>query len=89
MFAIQIEHLSKSETVAVFKFLVECADDRKSDDFEEDLLFALNLLQENDGLCGVLPAEATHAAILSSLETSGSFSRRAQRQRSSASLVGG
>ena len=55
MFAIQIEHLRKSETAAVFKFLVDCAVDRKSDDFEEDLLFALNLLQENVGLCGVLP----------------------------------
>ena len=73
MFAIQIEHLRESETAAVFKFLVDCAVDRKSDDFEEDLLFALNLLQENVGLCGVLPAEATHAAILSSLEMSWEF----------------
>lgn len=73
MFAIRIELLKESDTAVVFKFLVDCAVDRASADFEEDLLFALNLLQENVGGCGVLPAEATHADILSSLQMSWEF----------------
>jgi hypothetical protein len=73
MFAIQIELLKESDTAVVFKFLVDCAVDRGSADFEENLLFALNLLQENVGVCGVLPAEATHADILSSLQMNWEF----------------
>ena len=73
MFAIQIALLKESETAVVFSFVVDCTVDRGSGDFEEDLLYALNLLQENVGLCGVLAADATHADILSSLQMSWEF----------------
>lgn len=73
MFGIQIELLKESESAVVFTFLVDCTVDLESDDFEGDLLFALNLLQENVGFCGVLPADATHAEILSSLQMSWEF----------------
>jgi hypothetical protein len=43
----------------VFKFLVETSLNRKKADFEGDLLFALNLLQENVGAADVFPVDAT------------------------------
>lgn len=52
----------------VFKFLVDFPLDRKLQNFEEDLLFALNLLQENLGTSDVLPRDANRDDLLSTLE---------------------
>jgi hypothetical protein len=44
---------------SLVKFSVEHLLDRKHPNFESDLLFTLNLLQENTGACGVFASNAT------------------------------
>ena len=51
----------------VFKIFVEFPLDRSSPDFEDDLLFALNLLQESVGAADILPADAVAAELLATL----------------------
>jgi hypothetical protein len=48
-----------NEKVYIFKFVVDEVMDRKDKDFEADLLYALNLLQENVGNSDVFPSDAT------------------------------
>jgi len=52
----------------VVKFVVGFKLDRKSSHFDEDLLFALNLLQENTGNADILPIDASDSYLLSTME---------------------
>ena len=62
-----IELLHKGETEAVFKIVVDMFLDRNADSFDTQLLFALNLLQENLGGADALPASAKADQLLSTL----------------------
>lgn len=62
-----VELLHESESDAVFKVVVDLPLDRDADSFDERLLFALNLLQENLGGADVLPADARSDQLLSTL----------------------
>lgn len=68
--AISIEFLSVSEGVSkiyLMKFAVECVLDRDDPDFEDDLLFCLNLLQENVGAVDVYPSGTTREDFIKTL----------------------
>lgn len=52
-YSIEIDLLRRTDDGFVFKFALDCALDRNDDGFDDDLLFCLNLLQENTGSCGV------------------------------------
>jgi hypothetical protein len=62
-----VELLHKSETEAVFKVVVDLPLDRDAESFDEQLLLALNLLQENLGGADVLPPDANAEQLLSTL----------------------
>lgn len=62
-----VELLRKNETEAVFKIIVDLPLDRDDESFEEQLLFALNLLQENTGGADILPIDAEADQLLSTL----------------------
>lgn len=47
------------EYVCIFKFVVDEVLEVQDKDFEGDLFYALNLLQENVGKCDVFPSDAT------------------------------
>lgn len=47
-----------TDQALVFRFIVEEVLDRRSEVFADQLLFNLNLLQENVGNCGVYPSDA-------------------------------
>lgn len=64
---ILVELLNQGETEAIFKFVVDIPLDPTESSFDEQLLFALNLLQENVGAADVLPADATTESLLSTL----------------------
>jgi hypothetical protein len=72
-FAIRVQLLKGSDAAAVLNFVVDWPLSRDADDFNEDLLFALNLLQENLGQCGVLDADASHSELLASIDLSWEF----------------
>jgi len=72
-FAIRISCLKESASAVIFNFVVDWPVDRRAVDFETDLLFALNLLQENVGACGVLPADADRVELLASVDMSWEF----------------
>jgi hypothetical protein len=59
--------MHESHTEVIVRVVVDLALDRESDNFEEQLLFALNLLQENLGSADVLPADANVEQLLSTL----------------------
>lgn len=52
-YCIDIEVLRSVHDGFVLKFSLNCVLDRHNVDFDDDLLFSLNILQENTGLCGV------------------------------------
>jgi hypothetical protein len=52
---------------ALFKVTVDFPLDRGSPDFKEDLLFTLNLLQENIGAADILPRNAAGGDLLATL----------------------
>jgi hypothetical protein len=52
-YSIEIELLRRVDDSFLFKFALDCTLDRDDDGFDDDLLFCLNLLQENTGSCGV------------------------------------
>jgi len=56
---IKLIHENKDEEECIFKFQVNRVYNRKTDDFDEDLLFAINLLQENVGCSDVFKSDAT------------------------------
>lgn len=59
-FPIKVELLnSPGVDTALIKFEVGQTLDRRADGFEDEFLFCLNLLQENTGVSGVFPSNAT------------------------------
>lgn len=52
----------------IVKFVVGIKLDRSSSIFEDNLLFALNLLQENTGNADIIPVDASDRYLLSTLE---------------------
>jgi hypothetical protein len=52
----------------IFKFTVDFPLDRGSPHFDDDLLFALNLLQENLEAADILPRDAARADLLATLD---------------------
>lgn len=52
-YSIEIDLLQSRENSFVFKFALDCVLDRNNSNFNEDLLFCLNVLQENTGSCDV------------------------------------
>lgn len=73
LFAVRMQTLKESDSAVIVKFVVDWPVDRESDDFDDDLLFALNLLQENVGACGVLPADASAGDLLATLDLGWEF----------------
>jgi hypothetical protein len=61
------DRTAASKDEKIFKFLVDLPLDRAGVTFQEQLLFALNLLQENLGSADVLPADAEAEQLLSTL----------------------
>lgn len=72
-FAIRIDAVREAPDAVALRFVVDWPIYPTDDRFEENLLFALNLLQENVGSCGVMRADTTTADLLSSLEMSWEF----------------
>ena len=66
-FQIRISAVKAQNDSATLKFEVSCTLDQADADFDEDLLFCLNLLQENTGLCDVDRAEKTLEEYAASL----------------------
>lgn len=52
-YSIAIDLLQTTGESSMFKFAMNCTLDRDDRDFEEDLLFCLNVLQENTGMCDI------------------------------------
>lgn len=70
---LKIELLSeelKSEKFFTFRFTVDILLNRKGKDFKEDLLYSLNLLQENVGASNVFPNQADLAVYLKTINVS-------------------
>jgi hypothetical protein len=68
--AVSIELLNASEganPIYLMKFAVEFVLDRHDSDFEGDLLFCLNLLQENVGVVDVYPSGTTREDFIKTL----------------------
>jgi hypothetical protein len=65
-FSISVEILSQREggASALVKFSVDGILDRTRADFEHDLAFCLNLLQENAGVCSVYASTATREEFI-------------------------
>ena len=60
MFPIKAEVLNApGADAALVRFTVDQVFDKKSDGFEAELLFCLNLLQESTGVVGIYPSDAT------------------------------
>lgn len=65
LYKIEIELLNSPGTgIALVKFWIEQVFDRKSPSFENELLFAVNLLQENTGVSGVFRSDATREEFI-------------------------
>jgi hypothetical protein len=58
-YSIKIDLLQSSEGGFVFKFGLDCVLDRSDPDFDEELLFCLNVLQENTGSCDIDRSDKT------------------------------
>jgi hypothetical protein len=56
-----------TDQALIFRFVVSEVLDRRSEDFEDQLLFNLNLLQENVGNCEVYPSDASIDEYLKTL----------------------
>lgn len=52
-YSIEVDLLATTDTSFLFKFSLDCVLDSGDRDFEETLLFCLNILQENTGDCGI------------------------------------
>ncbi|MGE0290437.1 MAG: hypothetical protein AB7F35_25475 [Acetobacteraceae bacterium] len=53
--------------IAVIKFAIDCTLDRARDDFDDELLFCLNLLQENTGAVGIYASDATRQEFIGTI----------------------
>jgi hypothetical protein len=52
-YLIEIDLLRSVDGAFIFKFSLDCILDPAEEDFEDDLLFCLNILQENTGTCDI------------------------------------
>lgn len=52
-YSIEIDLLRRADNGFHFKFALDCILDRNNDSFDDNLLFCLNILQENTGSCDV------------------------------------
>lgn len=64
-YSIKIELLRKIETSFVFRFALDCVLDPTDSSFLDDLLFCLNVLQENTGVCDVERADRSREDYVS------------------------
>lgn len=64
---ITIEQLAKQGDSIIFQFSVDMSFDPKSTDSDPDLLFALNILQENLGQCGIVEIDAPREALIQTM----------------------
>lgn len=67
---IDTEIMTENSDILVVKFALNELLDRQYHNFERLLLWSLNVLQENTGVTGVYPAEATRQEFLGSIELS-------------------
>ena len=58
-YSIEIDLLATTDSGFVFKFCLDCVLDSGNADFEESLLFCLNILQENTGVCDIDHSDKT------------------------------
>ncbi|MGK9168821.1 hypothetical protein KXR53_21075 [Inquilinus limosus] len=58
-YSIAIDLLTTKDGNFIFKFNLDCVLDIRDSDFEEDLLFCLNILQENTGVCDIDRSDKT------------------------------
>lgn len=58
-YSIEIDLLRSVDDGFVFKFSLDCVLNRGDVDFDDDLLFCLNILQENTGCCGIDRSDKT------------------------------
>ncbi|MEM8777095.1 MAG: hypothetical protein AAGF53_18860 [Pseudomonadota bacterium] len=76
MYQIETEKLKEGtgdDAVSVYRVAIDAPIDRASDSFELDLLWALNILQENVGAVGVFPSDATRADYLNTVQLDWQF----------------
>ena len=52
-YSIEINLLRSADDSFIFKFALDCVLDRNNLNFDDDLIFCLNILQENTGSCGI------------------------------------
>ena len=64
-YSVEIDLLQSFEDSLVFKFVLDCVLDRGDADFDEDLLFCLNILQENTGSCDIDRSDKKHGRSMS------------------------
>jgi hypothetical protein len=58
-YSMEIDLLQTTDSNFVFKFSLDCVLDRRDADFDEELLFCLNILQENTGVCDIDRSDKT------------------------------
>lgn len=66
--AITIEHLAEHEDSIVYRFAIDAPLDSAAAGFEELLLLALNLLQENVGQCDIIERDASKEKLIDTLQ---------------------
>lgn len=66
-FKINVDLLSNENELCVFKFSIDAVFDKDDAEFDEDFLFALNILQENTGTCGADKSRKTREEYISTL----------------------
>ena len=64
---VDVELLETTENSYVFKFSLDTIISKNSDDFEEELLYHANLLQENCGVCNTFEANANDEDYIKTL----------------------
>lgn len=63
-YSITVDLLRSVEGGFIFKFGLDCVLNRNDVDFDEDLLFCLNILQENTGVCDIDRSDKTREAYV-------------------------
>lgn len=70
---VELLKAGKDNAAGLFRFALDRDLDRASEVFEDDLLLALNLLQENVGTCGVFASDAGRADYISTVQLDWQF----------------
>ena len=76
MFQIEVEMIKQGgggDAVSVYRIAIDTPIDRKGDFFELNLLWALNILQENTGAVGVFPSGASRDDYLRTVQLDWQF----------------